>query len=78
MTVTAGPPTLTVSMASGGPTTSTGLRVRDRSGGRLRVEIARRSGSYDLGERDVRVFAEINDVQKLDRDRILAAVDAAS
>jgi len=39
----------------GGPSTATGLRVRDRSADRLRLEISRRSGNYDIGAREVRV-----------------------
>ncbi|MCA9511708.1 MAG: DUF5110 domain-containing protein, partial [Myxococcales bacterium] len=38
-----------------GPVTRTRLRVRDRAAGRLRLEIARREGDFDVGERVVRV-----------------------
>jgi len=38
-----------------GPVTRTRMRVRDRAAGRLRLEIARRDGDYDVGERTVRV-----------------------
>jgi hypothetical protein len=39
----------------GGPQTRTRLRVCDRRAGRLRLEISRREGGYDIGERDLRV-----------------------
>lgn len=38
-----------------GPRASTRLRVRDRSADRLRLEIARREGDYDVAVRDLRI-----------------------
>jgi alpha-glucosidase len=60
-------------LSEGGALTTTQFRVRDRSAGRLRLEIARREGDYDVGSRDVRIcFRGVGrpDLVLLDGERI--------
>lgn len=68
-------------LTQNGAVTRTQFRVRGRSGGRLRLEIAGRKGDFALGARDVRVcFRGVGrpDVVLLDGERVGEGEDAPS